>query len=549
MKVHQTAVGRITGLSMLAMALVPASFAVGQFTNPIISSGGDPWAFQWGGQYFYTATNGANMTVARSPWLPSLNSNAVVAWAPPSEMAYNRDVWAPEIHRIDGKWYAYLTATDGPLGNHRMFVLEGDSQDPQGSYTLMGQISPPGTMAIDGTVMSYGEDNYFIWSGPGTHSNTSSLYIARMENPWTLTSDAPVEISYPTQTWEQNGQTINEAPEILKHGDDIFLTYSANDTRSVFYAIGALKLTGSDPMQASAWTKLDGPLFSWLNSAGVFGPGHASFVKSPDGAQDWIVYHAMDDGRGNVPRDVRTQPFTWNEDGTPNFGKPIKTGTSIADPSGTPTVTFIPNLSFERGGQGWLDNFHTFGDVGAMANDGTAFAKIANGDGPMIGYLGANVAGSIWQDIGPLTRTAYTLSIGLAISDDQAELAADHPAQFVLRLIGTGLFPGGSANDGAVTILGERTIDSSELLASAFTYFDLMVDGIGQDQIGNWLRVEIATPDGLPVGTSDWQVKLDLMSLSLPVNAMALVPEPASLSLLGLAGLALLQRRVRRESL
>ena len=30
---------------------------------------------------------------------------------------------------------------------------------------------------------------------------------------------------------------------------------------------------------------------------GVFGPGHNSFVKSPDGREDWIVYHAIDVAR------------------------------------------------------------------------------------------------------------------------------------------------------------------------------------------------------------------------------------------------------------
>ncbi len=533
----------------LALVLLPAGAAYAQFSNPIISSGGDPWAFQWGGQYFYTATNGVNMTVARSPWLQSLNSNQVVAWNPPAGTAYSKDVWAPEIHRIDNKWYAYLTATDGPLGNHRMFVLEGDSQDPQGSYTLKGQITPPSMMAIDGTPMSYQGSDYFVWSSPGPHGNQeSSLFISKMTNPWTLSGDAPVEISYPTEPWEQSWHPINEGPEVLQHGNDLFLTYSGSDTRSALYAVGALKLTGTDPLSASSWTKLPGPLFQYSVANGVYATGHASFVKSPDETQDWIVYHAQTNPQGNSSRDVRTQPFTWNVDGTPNFGIPVKTGQALANPSGTPTVTFIPNLSFERGGPGWLDNFNVFGDVGAMANDGSSFTQIANGDGPRIGYLGANVAGSIWQDIGPLTRTAYTLSVGLAISHAQAAVAAANPGQFVLQLIGTGLFPGGSANNGAQTILGQRTIDSSELAVSSFTYFDLTVSGIGQDQIGNWLRVELTTPDGLPVASSAWQVKMDLMTLSLPANAVALVPEPTSLMLLSglfIYGTARTRRRKR----
>lgn len=488
------------------------------------------------------------MKVARTPWLQSLNSNSEVVWKPPTGTMYSKNLWAPEIHRINDKWYAYVAADDGTDANHRMYVLEGDSQDPQGSYTLKGKITTPSDRwAIDGTILSHGGKNYMIWSGnPVEGVPNQSLYIAEMSNPWTLTGER-VEISTPTLAWERHGYNnttrgVNEGPEVLEHNGDVFLTYSGSSFDTPYYAIGALKLTGTNPLLASSWTdKTPTPLFEQGN--GVYGPGHSSFVKSPDGTQDWIVYHARTDtGRGG--RQVRIQPFTWNTDGTPNFGTPIATSQTITNPSGTPTVTFIPNLSFERGGTGWLDDFHVSGDVGATANDGSTFTQIANGDGPKIGYLGANVAGKIWQDIGPLTRTAYTLSVGLAISSDQQTLAQGAPAQFILRLIGTGKFPGGSANDGAVTILGQRTIDSSELLASNFQYFDLTVNEIGQDQIGNWLRVELATPDGLPVAASNWQVKMDLMTLSLPANAVALVPEPASITLL-CGALALGMRRRR----
>jgi GH43 family beta-xylosidase len=65
----------------------------------------------------------------------------------------------------------------------------------------------------------------------------------------------------------------------------------------------------------------------------VFGPGHCSFVKSPDGKEDWIVYHAHI-GQGTSKRNVRIQRFTWNADGSPNFGAPISPSISLSPPSG-----------------------------------------------------------------------------------------------------------------------------------------------------------------------------------------------------------------------
>lgn len=52
----------------------------------------------------------------------------------------------------------------------------------------------------------------------------------------------------------------------------------------------------------------------------AYGVGHASFTTSQDGKENWIVYHGMEDPfAGWNARTIRTQQFTWNSDGTPNF--------------------------------------------------------------------------------------------------------------------------------------------------------------------------------------------------------------------------------------
>jgi GH43 family beta-xylosidase len=68
---------------------------------------------------------------------------------------------------------------------------------------------------------------------------------------------------------------------------------------------------------------------------GVFGPGRATFTMSPDGKQDWIVYHAKTtDDYVYDGRETRAQEFTWNADGTPNFGMPASVNTALTPPSG-----------------------------------------------------------------------------------------------------------------------------------------------------------------------------------------------------------------------
>jgi GH43 family beta-xylosidase len=66
----------------------------------------------------------------------------------------------------------------------------------------------------------------------------------------------------------------------------------------------------------------------------VYGVGHASFTTSPDGTEDWIIYHSKVDTQPGWNRVIRTQKFTWNTDGSPNFGTPTATGESVHQPSG-----------------------------------------------------------------------------------------------------------------------------------------------------------------------------------------------------------------------
>jgi GH43 family beta-xylosidase len=91
----------------------------------------------------------------------------------------------------------------------------------------------------------------------------------------------------------------------------------------------------SDLMDAAAWKKSAQPVFKKSEANKVFAPGHNSFFKSPDGKEDWILYHANaepDQGCGGH-RSPRAQKFTWNADGTPSFGEPVKEGTPLAIPA------------------------------------------------------------------------------------------------------------------------------------------------------------------------------------------------------------------------
>jgi GH43 family beta-xylosidase len=86
---------------------------------------------------------------------------------------------------------------------------------------------------------------------------------------------------------------VNEGPEILTHGDKMFLVYSASGCWTEYYALGMLTTSiDSNLLDAASWKKSTQPVFQSSPAAHAYGTGHNSFFKSPDGKEDWILYHA-----------------------------------------------------------------------------------------------------------------------------------------------------------------------------------------------------------------------------------------------------------------
>jgi hypothetical protein len=218
-----------------------------------------------------------------------------------------------------------------------MFVIENTNADPfAGSFTWKGQITDAtNKWAIDGTVLNHPSGQlYFIWSGwEGNVNERQILYIARMSNPWTISSTR-VEIARPIYNWETNHQPyINEGPQVTIRNGIISLVYSASGSWTNEYCLGLITTpTSSDPMKATSWQKRPNPIFRSGNS--IYGPGHQSFTKSKDGKEDWIIYHSARYSGSGWIRQVRAQQFTWNADSTPNLGAPVNPNIPIRIPSG-----------------------------------------------------------------------------------------------------------------------------------------------------------------------------------------------------------------------
>jgi GH43 family beta-xylosidase len=317
------------------------------FTNPV-ASGADPWVVRHDSMYYYVRSKDRRIWIAASPRLyDALTAPAIPIWSAP-DTGWNRtNIWAPELHFLDGRWYVYYAAgrAGPPFTNQHAGVLESADADPMGRWADRGRLYTGDSVetgradrwSIDLTVGRIGGRAYAIWSGwaadAATDKTPQQLYIAPMASPWRIAANR-VPLSAPDAAWERGPELdLQEGPELLAHEDGVFVIYSTRDSWLKEYTLGQLRLrdTSANPLDPANWSK-SGPVFAGNDR--VFGVGHASFVSSTDTTEHWIVYHSKDSATPGWIRSVWMQPFTWASDGAPNFGEPIGPRVPVALPRG-----------------------------------------------------------------------------------------------------------------------------------------------------------------------------------------------------------------------
>jgi GH43 family beta-xylosidase len=286
-----------------------------------------------GGAYYYSESrNKRHIYIRRSRNIAGIGHDpGVRVWTAPASGGNSDNVWAPELHLIDGKWFIYYAADDGHNENHRMWVLESEGSDPCGKYHCRGRLDTGG-WAIDGTVLTLDDARrYMIWSGwPGRRNGQQNIYIAPLRDPVSVGGNR-VLLTSPEHPWERVAMPICEGPQVLKRNGDLFIVYSASGSWTTDYCLGMLHNNTKDVLNPAAWVK-HGPVFKKTEQ--VWGVGHCSFVKSLCQTEDWIVYHAKSSRKpGWEDREVHAKRFSWRSDGFPDFGDPLPRTYPIQPPT------------------------------------------------------------------------------------------------------------------------------------------------------------------------------------------------------------------------
>lgn len=326
------------------------------FNNPLIE-GADPWVLQHNGFYYAIATGYDRLVGRKVANLGDLpHATPVPFFAPAAGRPYSRHLWSPKIYHFDsddvGKeqagFYLYFTANNGSgrsALDHRLFVLRSLTDDPIGPYgsPLEGDRDiPMRVTSANGRVfnnewvagpkvLNYGGKRYLIWVGRfgGPESKRvgdhwQCLYIDELLNPWTVAGRA-VMINRPTLAWEKHGAGMTGSgdqrrmlPEVIEGGtpvitDDgtLYLLYAGSGYWTPHYAIGAMKLVGSDPMNPDHWEKSPQPIFKASDE--VVGSANACYVSSPTGKTHWAIYHAyVGQKTRGIPRQLFAEPYLAN---------------------------------------------------------------------------------------------------------------------------------------------------------------------------------------------------------------------------------------------
>lgn len=356
-------------IRLTAEGVNPVELIVNQteltFANPIAGIP-DPWIIKHGEFYYFCKAEGGGINIAKSSRLSEFPPTKRI-WNRPYDIGNNKpwnveNIWAPELHYIDGSWYIYYAAgrptseSNGSYKMQRSGVLRAKTNDPMGEWEDLGMLytgddyqkgivptADNTSYAIDLGVFHLNNQLYAVWSGNPVGSGDQWLYIATMENPYTISSSRSV-ISKPDKSWEVYTGKLNEGPAFLKNKEKgkFLVIYSCNGSWTKQYRLGYLVLsdTLANPLQGSSWTKSPKDVFFRCDDTssvdGVNGVGHCSFTKSPDEEEDWIVYHVKNrnDNTWSSGRSTFIQKFTWKEDGTPDFGAPVGWGETVALPSG-----------------------------------------------------------------------------------------------------------------------------------------------------------------------------------------------------------------------
>ena len=217
-----------------------------KYQNPVCE-GADPFVLLHDGVYYLYSTNSEDgYRVFTSEDMGQWTDRGYCLRA--EDVKGDKGFWAPEILVRNGKFYMVYIANehlgiavaDSPLGPFR--------QEEKKWLNEKNEIDGHFFVDDDGTVYLY-----FVRFERG-----NVLWVAKMNEDMLSYDESTAKFLFRAEDeWELRSASVVEGPFVLKHNGKYYLTYSANHTRSVDYAVGcAISDSPMGPFQKVAYNPI-----------------------------------------------------------------------------------------------------------------------------------------------------------------------------------------------------------------------------------------------------------------------------------------------------
>ncbi|RYU90919.1 beta-xylosidase [Mucilaginibacter terrigena] len=279
----------------------------------------DPTVFYHGGTYYLYGTNDVNADIGFLVYTSKDMKNWTIP--PGTKNGYaliNGDsygtagFWAPQVFYANNKFYMAYTA------NENIAIAQSDS--PVGPFVqTVKQALPATAKQIDPFVFFDTDGKAYLYHV--RLQNGNRIYVAELNEDYTgikaNTLTECITAVTNSQPWEKTaGASVTEGPTVIKRNGLYYLFYSANDFRSVDYAVGYA--VSSSPL--GPWVKYTGnPIISKANLK-YNGPGHGDLFTDANGNFNYVL-HVHNSATVVIPRKtaIVSGKFTANGAGADKF--------------------------------------------------------------------------------------------------------------------------------------------------------------------------------------------------------------------------------------
>ena len=203
----------------------------------------DPYVVEHDGEYYmYSSTNEGQggdafpkdklqMIVYKSYDLVNWSEpKAVFTYTPSLRSKLVTELWAPEVHLVNGVYYMFYTAEER--------TCVATSTSPRGPFVQREQ-KPliDGYKNIDNTLFIDDDGTpYMFYVRVG---RPFKICLAELNDDLQSIKNECVAVCItPTQSWEKRQGRVNEGPSVIKHKGIYYMLYSGNGYKSQEYGVG-----------------------------------------------------------------------------------------------------------------------------------------------------------------------------------------------------------------------------------------------------------------------------------------------------------------------